>query len=335
MADIQHNGLLDRPFFILTGPTASGKSALALALAQALAPTQRLEIVSVDSALVYQGMDIGTAKPTRAERAQVPHHLIDIRAPQHSYSVAEFLSDCLQCIDQILARGAFPLLVGGTLMYLQALLHGLDALPPADAAVRAELEARAQRQGWPALHAWLAQVDPATAARLAPRDAQRIQRALEVWQLTGQPLSQLQQRTRQAQPGLADWIAQRMLSVEPAERAWLHQRVAQRFAQMLQDGFLDEVRALRANPLLHAQLPSMRAVGYRQAWQMLDGQLPADAWVAQAEAATRQLAKRQMTWLRSMPSRQVLHSDQLTAEQMLQQALPRLQHAIASAADLP
>lgn len=317
--------LLRKPFVVLTGPTACGKSALAMALAEALAPRCRVEIVSVDSALVYRGMDIGTAKPSAAERALVPHHLIDIREPHEPYSAAAFLQDCAAAVDGILARGALPLLVGGTMLYLHALLHGLDPLPQADAAVRAQLDARAAREGWPAMHAWLAEVDPVTAKRLAPRDAQRIQRALEVWCVTGQPLSALQQRSAQDRSWQAAWIAERVVSLEPASRAWLHARVAQRFAAMLQAGFLDEVRALRRDARLHAQLPSIRSVGYRQAWQMLDGVVAEGDWVAQAEAATRQLAKRQITWLRSMAGRQVLHPDTHSAAQMRESALSAIQ----------
>lgn len=325
------NGLLGKPFFILTGPTACGKSALSLALARALQAHRPVELVSVDSALVYKGMDIGTAKPTPEELAQAPHHLIDIREPDQSYSAADFLRDCEQAVDAALARGAFPILVGGTMLYLHALLNGLDPLPPADAAVRAELDARASEQGWPAMHAWLAEVDPITAQRLAPQDAQRIQRALEVWRITGQPLSQLQQRSQRDLSWQGDWIAQRIVSLEPQERSWLHARTDLRFDLMLKAGFLDEIDRLRANPQLHAQLPSIRAVGYRQAWQMRDGEVAEKDWVPQAQAATRQLAKRQLTWLRSMPTRQVLACDLLNAEQQLQQALPLVRRVMAQA----
>ena len=290
------------PFFIcLAGPTASGKSALALALA-ALTP---VEIISVDSALVYRGMDIGTAKPTAAERAAVPHHLIDIREPQQAYSAAEFVQDARQLISAIHARGRLPVLAGGTMLYFRALLQGLDALPPADAQLRQHIEARAARLGWPALHAELARIDPATAARLPPGDSQRIQRALEVWHLTGQPLSSLH-TSKKIAPGAHPICEQAFFSLEPADRAWLHQRIARRFDQMLADGFLDEVAALRQRGGLHPALPAMRCVGYRQAWETLDGLHPAATLRERGIAATRQLAKRQLTWLRSMPQRQVL-----------------------------
>jgi tRNA dimethylallyltransferase len=245
----------------LAGPTASGKSAAALALAQAL----DAEIVSVDSALVYRGLDIGSAKPTRAERARVPHHLIDICDPVDSYSAAEFAADAQRLLREIRGRGRRVVLAGGTMLYFKALFEGLAALPAADADVRAGIEAEAAAAGWPALHAQLAQVDPATAARLAPRDAQRIQRALEVFRLTGQPLSRLHEAAERSGGLRPD----RLLSLEPGDRGWLHERIAQRFDAMLAAGFLDEVRGLRARGDLHAQLPSMRAVGYRQAWEAL------------------------------------------------------------------
>jgi tRNA dimethylallyltransferase len=286
----------------LAGPTAAGKTAAALALAAAL----NAEIVSVDSALVYRGMDIGTAKPTAAELAAAPHHLIDIRDPAQSYSAAEFAADALRLVGEIAARGKRVLLVGGTMLYFKALFEGLDALPPADAGVRQALSEQAAALGWPALHAQLAQADPATAARLAPNDAQRIQRALEVLRLTGEPLSQLQGRQR---AGGAGWRPALFLSLEPAERGWLHARIAQRFDAMLAAGFLDEVARLRARGDLHAGLPSIRCVGYRQAWEALDGAWPMDQLRERSIAATRQLAKRQLTWLRSMPQRQVIACD--------------------------
>lgn len=261
-----------------------------MALAQAL----DAEIVSVDSALVYRGMDIGTAKPTAAEQAAVPHHLLDIRDPAQPYSAAEFVADATRLIGEIQARGRLPLLVGGTMLYFKALFEGLDDLPAADPAVRARLEVRAADQGWPALHAELALVDPATAARLAPRDSQRIQRALEVFHTTGQPLSSLQRR---AGAGLRP---NALLSLEPRSRAWLHERIAARFDAMLAAGFLDEVKALRTRGDLHPGLPSMRSVGYRQAWQALEEGWPAGNLRERAIFATRQLAKRQLTWLRGM-----------------------------------
>ncbi|KQP22537.1 tRNA (adenosine(37)-N6)-dimethylallyltransferase MiaA [Pseudorhodoferax sp. Leaf267] len=292
----------------LAGPTASGKTAAALAIAA----RRPVEIVSVDSALVYRGMDIGTAKPTAAERAAVPHHLIDIRDPLQAYSAAEFAANAQRLVGEIRARGALPLLVGGTMLYFKALIDGLDAMPPADAAVRAAIEQEATARGWPALHADLAAVDPATAARLAPGDTQRIQRALEVFRVSGRPLSSFHsQRTGGASRGL-------LITLEPQDRAWLHARIAQRFDAMLAEGFVDEVRALRARGDLHADLPSMRCVGYRQAWEALDAlpsadaPLPAPTLAALREhgiAATRQLAKRQLTWLRSMPARQAIACD--------------------------
>ena len=292
----------------LAGPTASGKTAAALAIA-ARRPT---EIISVDSALVYRGMDIGTAKPTAAERAAAPHHLIDILDPLNAYSAARFAADAQRLIDEIQGRGALPLLVGGTMLYFKALIDGLDAMPPADPSVRAALEDEARARGWPALHAELAAIDPPTAARLAPGDTQRIQRALEVWRVSGQPLSSFHSR----RPAGAS--QGQLITLEPQDRAWLHARIAQRFDAMLAEGFIDEVRALRARGDLHADLPSMRCVGYRQAWEALDtlpapdAPLPPATLAALREqgiAATRQLAKRQITWLRSMPERQAIACD--------------------------
>jgi len=280
----------------LAGPTASGKTGLALRLAQEVP----IEIISVDSALVYRGMDIGTAKPSEAERAAVPHHLIDILDPAEAYSAAQFVADATRLIAEIRARGRLPLLVGGTMLYFKALVDGIDALPPADAAVRAALDAEAARSGWPALHARLATIDPATGARLAPNDAQRIQRALEVFELTGRPLSAF--HTRGAAVPAPRHL---LLSLEPADRAWLHARIAERFDQMLAGGFMAEVQQLRARGDLHTGLPSMRCVGYRQAWEALDAGLTGEALMVDVRergvAATRQLAKRQLTWLRGMP----------------------------------
>lgn len=285
----------------LAGPTASGKSAAALALAERL----DAEIVSVDSALVYRGMDIGTAKPTREERARIVHHLIDIRDPAQSYSAAEFAADAARLVREIRRRGRAVVLAGGTMLYFKALFEGLSALPAADAEVRAEIEAEAAAQGWPALHAQLAQVDPVTAARLAPNDAQRVQRALEVFRLSGRPLSAWHASGASA-PALQPDL---FLSLEPVDRGWLHERIARRFDAMLDAGFLDEVRALRARGDLHAGLPSMRCVGYRQAWEALEGAWPLASVRERGIAATRQLAKRQLTWLRSLPGRQVIACD--------------------------
>ena len=302
----------------LAGPTASGKTAMALAFAREMAATQPVEIVSVDSALVYRGMDVGTAKPTADELAELPHHLIDILEPTESYSAARFVADAHRLIAEIQARGRLPLLVGGTLLYFKALREGLDVLPAADVQVRAGIDARAATLGWPALHAELAAVDPVTAARLAPADAQRIQRALEVWQLSGRPLSDWHQGPARALP--AQVLP--LVALEPDSRAWLHARIARRFDAMLAAGLLDEVRGLRARGDLHDGLPSMRCVGYRQAWAALDA---ADAAPLREAgiAATRQLAKRQLTWLRGM-QRTVVPCD---APDALPRALAALHHA--------
>jgi len=292
----------------IMGPTASGKTAAALAIARAI-PS---EIISVDSALVYRGMDIGTAKPSRAERAAAPHHLIDIIDPLDAYSVAQFCADAQRLVAEISARGRLPLLVGGTMLYFKGLNDGLDELPGADSALRAELEADAARIGWPAMHERLRGLDPATAARLAPNDAQRIQRALEIIALSGQPMSAL--LARRAKTVLPFELLP--FALEPSERAVLHARIAARFDAMLQGGpdgdLLDEVEALRRRGDLHPGLPSMRCVGYRQAWDYLDGRIDRAALRETGIIATRQLAKRQLTWLRSMPERIVI--DCLTAD---------------------
>ena len=294
----------------IAGPTASGKTAAALAVAAELP----VEIISVDSALVYRGMDIGTAKPSAAELAAVPHHLVDILDPLQAYSAAEFVRDASRLIGEIHARGRHPLLVGGTMLYFKALFDGLDDMPPADATVRAAIDAQARTEGWPALHAELTRVDPVTAARLQPGDSQRIQRALEVYRVTGRPLSTLHTRSSDAPPSpMAQ--ATTLISLEPQDRAWLHARIAQRFDAMLAAGFLDEVRTLRARGDLHLDLPSMRCVGYRQAWELLDAQaahgdaLALDTLRERGIQATRQLAKRQITWLRSMPQRHIVACD--------------------------
>ncbi len=298
----------------LAGPTASGKSDAALQLAQAL----DAEIVSVDSALVYRGMDIGTAKPGPRELALVPHHLIDIRDPRDAYSAAEFAADARRLVVDIHARGRTALLVGGTMLYFKALFEGLADMPAAQPGIRARIEADAARLGWPALHAQLAAVDAATAARLAPNDAQRIQRALEVFRATGRPLSAFHEHRRGA--GLVPDI---FASLEPRERAWLHARIARRFDAMLAAGFIDEVKRLRARGDLTPELPAMRCVGYRQAWELLDACELAGRPLAMDELrdrgifATRQLAKRQLTWLRSMPTRHVIACDDADAYERL------------------
>lgn len=309
------------PCIAIAGPTASGKTAAALALAARLAPAMAVEIISVDSALVYRGMDIGTAKPSRAEMAQAPHHLIDIIDARDSYSAAQFVADAQRLIADIRARGALPLLVGGTMLYFKALIDGIDDMPPADAAIRAQLDAQAAQMGWPAMHAELARVDPVTAARLAPADSQRIQRALEVWHVSGQPLSSFHSRKAQGTAPRGPLAPNALYSLEPDDRAWLHARIAQRFHLMLEGGFLDEVHALRARGDLHPDLPSMRCVGYRQAWETLDGLHPMSTLAERGIAATRQLAKRQITWLRSMPDRHVIACDQPGASDALVDAL--------------
>ncbi len=280
------------PAIFIMGPTASGKTGLAVSLRQALP----LEIISVDSALVYRGMDIGTAKPDAGTLALAPHHLLDIREPTEAYSAAAFCADALDLMRDITARGKVPLLVGGTMLYFRALLHGLDDLPQADPEVRAAIEREAAAQGWPALHALLALCDPVTAARLEAGDAQRIQRALEVFRLSGQPMSSLMTQTQSALP-----YRVLQLALIPSERSVLHQRIAARFDAMLSAGLLDEVAALRRKHGLHPQMPAMRCVGYRQAWEYLDGQIDRNTLREKGIAATRQLAKRQLTWLRSWP----------------------------------
>ena len=315
----------------LVGPTASGKTAAALAVAQAWP----IEIISIDSALVYRGMDIGTAKPNADELAQVPHHLIDIRDPLHAYSAAEFARDATKLMADIRARGKLPLLVGGTMLYLKALRDGIDDLPTAQPELRAAIEQQALALGWPAMHAELARVDAVTAARLAPNDSQRISRALEVWQVSGKALSQWfaeGEATRAAQPALN----MPLLSLEPLDRAWLHARIALRFDLMLEGGFLVEMQALRARGDLHIDLPSIRCVGYRQAWELLDlaeaAGAPTESILPKLHelgvAATRQLAKRQLTWLRGMEERIVLPCD---APDALAQTLTAVQRFTASA----
>ena len=322
-----HNNLKVNPsphVIAIAGPTASGKTAAALAIAQQHA----IEIISVDSALVYRGMDIGTAKPTAAELALVPHHLIDIRDPLHAYSAAEFVHDAERLITDIAARGKLPVLVGGTMLYFKALFEGLDDMPKADAAVRVKIANAALEKGWPALHAELVRVDAVTAARLAPNDSQRISRALEIFILTGLPLSSFHQKNTteniaaraRKQTGIA------FISLEPSDRSWLHVRIAQRFDAMLAGGFLDEVKTLRARGDLHADLPAMRCVGYRQAWEALEGSSPISDLRDKGIFATRQLAKRQITWLRSMPQRRVVACDDPTA---LQQVLDIVETHIA------
>ncbi len=346
----------------LAGPTASGKSAAAMALAQHIP----VEVISVDSALVYRGMDVGSAKPSLAERALVPHHLIDVCEPLDLHSAADFARAAAALIAAIQQRRRLPLLVGGTMLYFKALLEGLDPMPASDASIRADIAAQAQRDGWPAMHALLAQVDPQTAQRLPPMDAQRIGRALEVWRISGKPLSAHFSARTAAPAGhsLRDAQGRRalLLSLEPQQRAWLHQRIEGRFDQMWEQGFLAEVLRLRAMPGWDENAPAMRCVGYRQAWDVIDHwhaggwtderllsalavplsngtpQQPAaqvfmhhpDAdlrqglgrWRSTALAATRQLAKRQLTWLRGMPERMIVACDAPDAiDQVLAQVL--------------
>ena len=306
------------PFYVcLAGPTAAGKTAAAMAIAL----EHDCEIISVDSALVYRGMDIGTAKPSAAEQARVPHHLINIRDPIQAYSAAEFVRDAKALITDMASRGKLPLLVGGTMLYFKALFDGIDDMPAADPAVRAVLEQEAAEKGWPAMHAKLSMVDPITAQRLAPADSQRIQRALEVYRVSGLPLSHFhaaKDATKKIATYPASAGASALISLEPLHRSWLHSRIAQRFDTMLEQGFVDEVVGLRARGDLNPDLPSMRCVGYRQTWEAMDaheasgssGPLPLSALRELGIIATRQLAKRQITWLRSMPQRQVVAADQ-------------------------
>jgi len=274
------------------GPTASGKSPLALALARSFP----VEIVSVDSAQIYRGMDIGTAKPSPAERAAVPHHLIDILDPTEAYSAARFRENALRLMGEIGARGRIPLLVGGTMLYFKALREGLSDLPESDAGVRARLDAEAAARGWPAMHEELAGVDAATAARLKTNDAQRIQRALEVYRLSGKPMSQLIGRRQPA--ALPFRLIE--LALVPSDRSVLHRRIEERFDSMLEQGLIEELQALRKRYPLRSSLPSMRCVGYRQIWQFLDGEISREELRDRGIFATRQLAKRQLTWLRGM-----------------------------------
>ncbi len=286
------------PAIALMGPTASGKTALALAWAEKYGG----EIVSVDSALVYRGLDIGAAKPSAQELARVPHHLIDVREPWQPYSAAEFANDARAAVDGIAARGKLPILAGGTGLYFQALLRGLSPMPEADAEVRAEIEAEAAQRGWPAMHAQLAEIDPEAAARIHATDPQRIQRALEVYRISGRPISAWQREDKP--PALPLRVLK--LAIAPQDRAELHARIERRFDAMLEAGFLEEMRRLRATPELRdhprpLDLPSLRAVGYRQAWEHLAGETDAAAFRDRAIFATRQLAKRQLTWLRGQP----------------------------------
>lgn len=300
----------------LLGPTATGKTALSTALAKALSA----EIISVDSALVYRGLNIGTAKPSVEERAGVVHHLIDIRDPWESYSAAEFAADASRLIADIQSRGSIPLLVGGTMLYFNALEHGIAELPAADASIRKALVAEADRLGWTAMHQQLSEIDPVSAKRIHPNDPQRVQRALEVFRITGKPLSQLHASTKSLlqEPPVK-------IALVPESRAWLHRRIEQRLLMMEQAGFLDEVRMLMRDDRIHAALSSMRSVGYRQALAYLDGSAADDDWMQKAAAATRQLAKRQFTWIRSMESLVQLACDSLDVSEQLEKVLTRVE----------
>lgn len=282
------------PAILLLGPTASGKTDLALQLVDRFAHQTPIDLISVDSALVFKDMNIGTAKPDAETLQRYPHALVDVITPEESYSAARFRAEALAAMADSTAHGHIPLLVGGTMLYIKALLEGLSDLPQADAALRADIDTRAKHLGWPAIHAELATLDPITAARLAPNDSQRIQRAMEICLLSGRPASKLYaEQQAQAKPPY------RFLSLAllPSDRAWLHERIARRFKQMLQQGFIEEVEALRAKYMLDADLPSMRCVGYRQAWEVLEGALAAKELEERGIYATRQLAKRQITWL--------------------------------------
>lgn len=287
------------PILCLAGPTASGKSAASMALAE----RWPVEVIVMDSATIYRGMDIGTAKPSTAEQLRVRHHLLDIRDPAESYSAAEFRVDTLALISDILARGHLPLICGGTMMYYKVLREGISELPEADADVRARIDEEAAQKGWPALHAQLAQYDPATAARLSPNDSQRLQRAIEIYRSSGIPMSTWLARAKPTETARHDFLT---VSLEPSDRLRLHARIAERYGTMLEQGLLDEVRALHARGDLHTGLPSVRCVGYRQLWDHIEGECALDIAIERAIAATRQLAKRQLTWLRADGKRHVV-----------------------------
>lgn len=304
---IQPQHALDRtPILCIVGPTGSGKTHLTMSLAAHAKSTGiTLEFISMDSALVYRGLDIGSAKPTAAEQAAVRHHLIDILEPTESYSAARFANDAKRLCEEIHARGNVPVVVGGTMLYWRAWAHGLSSLPPANPQIRAQLDEQGKLIGWPAMHAELVKVDPITAARLQPNDSQRVQRALEVYRVAGKPMSALlaDSPSEDGREGstIPQWI--NLVSLEPSDRSRLHQNLEKRFDEMLAGGLIEEVQALRKNPDLHANLPAIRSVGYRQVWEYLDGQTDLEQMRYKALAATRQLGKRQLTWLRAISGR--------------------------------